>query len=255
MQLITEKISLPKERPPLARPRLIDLLKRSTEMYSTTIISGRTGTGKTLLASEFARHCGRRVTWYSVDAADKDPYFFLAYLRESLRQIRPDLRFPNLESLQQDYQTAELEQIAEEIIYELQETAVEESLLIVIDDLHLIYDEPWVLPFFRRFIPLLPANIHLLILARSVIPVPLWRMRSKQNLLTIDEGWLAFTQEEACRLFAARGLSERQAVDALRLSHGRASIINELANQMSQEEFYSSMETFTAQPWQYLSAA
>ena len=255
MQLITEKISLPKERPSFSRPRLIDLLKRSTEMYSTTIISGRTGTGKTLLATDFARHCGRRVAWYSVDATDKDPHFFFVYLRESLRQIRPALRFPPLETLKQDFQVAELEQLAESIIYELQETAAEEPLLIVIDDLHLIYDEPWVLPFFRRFIPLLPADIHLLILARSVIPVPLWRMRSKQNLLTLDEGWLAFTHEEASWLFAARGLGEKQAMDALRLSHGRASVMDELAKQMSQGELYTNVDSFTAQPWQYLSAA
>lgn len=254
MQLITEKISIPNERPPLSRPRLIDLLQRSTEMYSTTIISGRTGTGKTLLATDFARHSGRRVAWYSVDASDKDPHFFFAYLRESLRRIQPALRFPCLETLRQNFQIAELEQLAEAIIYELQETEAE-PLLVVLDDLHLIYDEPWVLPFFRRFIPLLPADIHLLILARSVIPVPLWRMRSKQNLLTIDEGWLAFTQEEASRLFATHGLGEKQAADALRLSHGRASVMNELAKQMSQGDFYPQVDSFATQPWQFLSAA
>lgn len=255
MQLITEKISLPTERPRLSRPRLLDLLQRSTEMYSTTIISGRTGTGKTLLAADFARHCGRRVAWYSVDATDKDPHFFFVYLQETLQRLNPSLRFPSLAPCQQDLQVAELEQLAEAIIYELQEATAEESLLLVIDELHLIYDEPWVLPFFRRFIPLLPPTVHLLILARSVIPVPLWRLRSKQNLLTIDEGWLAFTQDEASWLFTAHGLGEKQAMEALRLSHGRASVLDELAQQMSQEELYANVDPFIASSWQYLSAA
>jgi LuxR family transcriptional regulator, maltose regulon positive regulatory protein len=255
MQLITEKITLPTARPPLSRPRLIDLLKRSTEMYSTTIISGRTGTGKTLLASDFARHCGRRVAWYSVDATDKDPHFFFLYLWQSLRQINPTLRFPALARHPQELQVAELEQLAEAIIYELQELAEEEPLLLVIDDLHAVYDEPWVLPFFKRFISLLPTEIHLLILARSIIPVPLWRMRSKQNLLTIDESWLAFTHEEASWLFAAHGLGEKQAVNALRLSHGRASVMDEMAKLISQGELYAEIDSFTTQPWQYLAAA
>lgn len=254
MQLITEKILIPKERPPLSRSRLIELLGRSTEMYSTTIISGRTGTGKTLLATDFARHCGRRVAWYSVDATDKDPHFFFGYLLESLRQIRPSLQFPYLARLT-GCRDSDLEQLAEAIIYELQETEAVEPLLIVIDDLHLIYDEPWVLPFFRRFIPLLPSDIHLLILARSVIPVPLWRMRSKQNLLTIDEGWLAFTHEEASWLFATRGLGEKQALEALQVSRGRASIVDEMAKQMSQGEFYPEPVIYSTQPWQQLIAA
>ena len=127
MQLITEKILIPKERPPLSRSRLIELLGRSTEMYSTTIISGRTGTGKTLLATDFARHCGRRVAWYSVDATDKDPHFFFGYLLESLRQIRPSLQFPYLARLT-GCRDSDLEQLAEAIIYELQETEAVEPL-------------------------------------------------------------------------------------------------------------------------------
>lgn len=254
MYLISEKISLPKELPSFSRPRLLDLLGRSTEMYSTTIISGRTGTGKTLLATEFAHRCGCNVAWYSVDATEKDPQFFFAYLLESLRHVNPELRFPSLTLPPSICTVAELEKLAESIIHALEET-IKGPWLLVLDDLHLIYDEPWVLPFFRRFIPLLPDNIHLLILARSVIPVPLWRMRSKQHLLTIDEGWLAFTQEEAARLFATYGLGEKQALEALRMSHGRAATLEELARQMSEQEFYVMADSYTTQSWQYLSAA
>lgn len=255
MQLITDKISLPNERPHVSRTRLLELLRRSTATYSTTIISGRTGTGKTLLAVDFAYQCRRRVAWYSVDATDKYPRFFFRYLLESLRQIRPDLRFPSLATLGGTCAETGLEQLAESIIYELQEGEAAEPILLVIDDLHLIYDEPWVLPFFRRFIPLLPSDIHLLLLARSVIPMPLWRLRSKQNLLTLDEGGLAFTQEEATTLFAARGLGTKQALDALQLSRGRASVMDELARQMSHRTASDDMEAPSLQRWPSLVAA
>jgi len=89
-------------------------------------------------------------------------------------------------------------------------------LLIIIEDLHLIYDADWVVPFFHRLLPLLPADIHLIITCRSLPPAPLWRLRSKQMLRVIDENELAFTLKETARLFETYGLSEEHARIALR---------------------------------------
>ena len=80
-------------------------------------------------------------------------------------------------------------------------------LLMVIDDLHLIYDAGWVVPFFRRLLPLLPPEAHMLIIGRSLPPTPVWRMRSKQTLCLVEEAALAFTSQEAADLFAGYGLA------------------------------------------------
>jgi ATP/maltotriose-dependent transcriptional regulator MalT len=66
--------------------------------------------------------------------------------------------------------------------------------LVVIEDLHLVSDSDWLVPFFSRLLPLLPSEVHVLITSRSLPPAPLWRMRSKQSLVVIDEARCAFTR-------------------------------------------------------------
>jgi len=54
-------------------------------------------------------------------------------------------------------------------------------LPIVIEDLHLVCDTDWLVPFLDRLLPLAPREVHLLITSRTLPPAPLWRMRSKQT--------------------------------------------------------------------------
>jgi hypothetical protein len=86
MQLILDKLTLPFEQPRLSRPRLLGLLQSSLNSCTSTIINGRAGTGKTLLAADFARRSGRRVAWYKVNASDGDLRVFFPYLIESVRR-------------------------------------------------------------------------------------------------------------------------------------------------------------------------
>jgi LuxR family maltose regulon positive regulatory protein len=99
----------------------------------------------------------------------------------------------------------------------------------VIEDLHLVSDSDWLVPFFSRLLPLLPSEVHMLVTSRSLPPAPLWRMRSKQSLVVIDEETLAFTRPEAVALFASYGLSQDQASISLDHTHGRAAALDESA--------------------------
>ena len=103
-------------------------------------------------------------------------------------------------------------------------------LLIVLEDLHLVFDAEWVSPFFSRLLPLLPPDVHLLITCRSLLPTPLWRMRSKQQLCLIEEEALHFTFEEARLLCKSQGLSDFVAGLALKESRGKASTLNSIVN-------------------------
>jgi ATP/maltotriose-dependent transcriptional regulator MalT len=233
MQIILDKITTRCEQPRLSRARLLNTLHGSLANCTSTIINGRAGTGKTLLAADFARRSGRRVAWYKVDASDFDLQVFFKYLVASVQQWRPGFGH---EALMQLVQAATLEDIpllAEAFVYELLEQKGE-PLLIVIDDLHLVYDAEWVVPLFRRLLPLLPVEAHMLITGRSLPPAPLWRMRSKQTLCVIEEPTLLFTQLEATRLFSSYGLSEVQASAALKQTHGRASTLDVMARVLSE---------------------
>ncbi|MBA3767015.1 MAG: hypothetical protein H0W99_08515 [Acidobacteria bacterium] len=233
MQLILDKITIPADAPRIARVRLLNTLHGSLASCTSTIINGRAGTGKTMLATDFARRSGRRVAWYKVDASDGDLRIFFQYLIESVRRERPRFGCETLSRLLSETITLEdVPLLAESFVYELMESG-SEPLLIVIDDLHLVYDAEWVVPFFRRLLPLLPAEAHMLITGRSLPPAPLWRMRSKQTLCVVEESVMAFTEEEAKKLFASYGLREEQALSALSQTRGRAASLDRAAALLS----------------------
>ena len=104
-----------------------------------------------------------------------------------------------------------------------------EPLVLVIDDLHLIYDADWVIPFFHHLLPLLPAETHMLILGRGLLPAPMSRLRSKQQLFVITEQMLAFTQTEAEELFSGYGLGPGEASSAVKRTGGRAADLHAAA--------------------------
>jgi LuxR family maltose regulon positive regulatory protein len=233
MRFILDKITPPVEQPRIPREGLLNSLHSSLKACTSTIINGRAGTGKTLLAADFARRAGRRVAWYKVDASDNDLSIFFHYLTESVRRQRPDFGHKTLARLVEEIETVEdIPLLAEAFVYELLETSGP-PLLIVVDDLHLVYDAPWVVPFFRRLLPLLPAEAHMLITGRSLPPAPLWRMRSKQTLCVIEEPNLSFSAEETKKLFESYGLSEAQASAAHEQTHGRAAVLDAVARLLS----------------------
>jgi LuxR family maltose regulon positive regulatory protein len=221
MQLILEKITKPSSTPPFGRPRLTTLLRNNLDSCSSTVISGRAGSGKTTLASEFARNCGRPVAWYKVDAPDGEISVFFDYLAASIGEQRPNFDEDSIRSRAALATADEIPLLSERLVFELIEGR-DRPLLIVIEDLHLVGDTEWLVPFLERFLRLTPPEVHILITGRTLPPAPLWRMRSKQTLAVIDEATLAFTREEAVILFETYGLTRQQAYLAFDRTNGRA---------------------------------
>lgn len=220
MNLNPGKIAIPVKTPHLSRRRLLNVLQESVTSGCATIINGRAGTGKTMLATDFARRCDRSVAWYKVDATDTKLSIFLEYLVTSIGYERPEFGAGPLKQLSESLNELNLSRLVEAFVYELEREAG--PLLLVLDDLHLIYDADWLSPFFYRLLPLLPTEVHMLILGRGLPPAPLWRLRSKQRLVVINEPMLAFTQSEAEELFSAYRLNSKQAKFSLEQTGGRA---------------------------------
>jgi LuxR family transcriptional regulator, maltose regulon positive regulatory protein len=226
MELIVEKIVSPLELPRVSRKRLLKLLAQNLTCFGATVLSGRAGTGKTLLATDFARHCRRRVAWYKVEAPDADPRSFVRYLAASINIQYPGFAksIPELET--GPFDEANLPNLVNAFAYPLEQC---NSLLLVLDDLHLVYDSEWVVSFLSRLLTFTSPERHVLLLARSLPPAPLWRLRSKQALDVIEEAALAFTPSEAEELFAGYGRSAAEAGQAWEQTHGRAAALGALA--------------------------
>lgn len=232
--ILPEKLAAPAELPRVSRARLNGTLGESLTSCNSTIITGRAGTGKTMLARDFARLCGRRAAWYKVDAPDAELEVFFRYLCASVATARPGFGRKTMERLGSHVSAEDVPLMVEYLVYELLER--DEPLLVVVDDLHLVYDADWVVPFFRRLLPLLPPEVHVVLIGRSLPPAPLWRMRSKQTLCVLDEPALAFTQEEAEHLFESYGLPVWLAQSALEQTRGRASTLDRHARTMKVNE-------------------
>jgi len=244
-ELVAEKIAIPQLAMRFSRARLLALLEQSLRSCTATIISGRAGTGKTALALDFALNCDRAVTWYKVDAPEADLKSFLQYLVASIRRVLP---YFGVETLMPLIRTADADQISvltEAFVYELVE-GENKPLLIVIEDLHLVCDSEWLVPFFRPLLPLLPSNVHMLITSRTMPPAPLWRMRSKQTLSVITEEYLAFTRQEAIELFESYALSSEHATAALDHTQGRAAALARFALMLAATEKGVSSTAFPA---------
>ena len=229
LKLIADKIAPPAKLPRVSRSRLVRMLESSMAAGTSTIISGRAGTGKTSLALDFAQKCGRPVAWYKIDAPDADPQVFFNYLIRSVQKCRPGFGEKLLLPLLAVHVTDPSDRFADAFVYELAEAGSTGPLLIVIEDLHLVSDTDWLVPFFSRLLPLLPSEVHVLITSRSLPPAPLWRMRSKQSLVVIDEATLLFTRPEAIALFESYGLAPAQANIALDQTLGRAGALDDSA--------------------------
>ena len=225
---IHDKIAVPLTVPRISRAHLLKQLAENLCSANATILNGRAGSGKTMLALDFSRHVGRAVAWYKVDAVDNELRSFCEYLTAAIRRQRPSINANSLIELAATVGGDNVELLADALVFQISE-AKGEPLLIVIEDLHQVYDADWLVPLFRRFLPLLPSDVHVLITCRSLPPTPLWRMRSKQMLRVLDEAELAFTVDDAIDLFRTYGLGEDHARAAWNETNGRAATIAEFA--------------------------
>jgi ATP/maltotriose-dependent transcriptional regulator MalT len=184
-----------------------------------------------LLVSDFAGRCSRRVAWYKVDAPEVELQSFVQYLVAAVRTQHPGFGRKTLALLASGPTPGggAAAHVAESFVYEMTMLEASDPVLIVVDDLHLVYDADWLVPFFSRLLPLLPAESHMILVGRTLPPAPLWRMRSKQTLRVIDEAALAFTLPEAEALYQSYGLPAKHAAQALAETWGRAAALDALA--------------------------
>ena len=81
IHLFADKMRIPQFSSHISRPRLIELLRKSTAQNGATLVTGRAETGKSALAAEFAARYDR-VAWYQIDTAETDWNLFARYFAE-----------------------------------------------------------------------------------------------------------------------------------------------------------------------------
>src|SRR5438132_114114 len=118
---IHDKIAIPANVPRISRPRLLTLLTENLHSANATIVNGRARSGKTMLAADFARHVGRAVAWYKVDAADNDLRVFCEYLSAAVRSQRPAIDAATLIEFAAAVHSDFAELLADALVFQLTE--------------------------------------------------------------------------------------------------------------------------------------
>jgi LuxR family transcriptional regulator, maltose regulon positive regulatory protein len=207
--LLATKLYIPPPRPnAVPRPRLVARLNAGLGHdqgagRKLTLISAAAGFGKTTLLSAWVADCQLPVAWLSLDAGDSDPVRFLAYLIAALQTLAPGVGAGVLTALQAPQPPAQ-EALLTALLNDI--ATIPHAFLLVLDDYHAL-DAPPVDQVLTLLLAHMPPRMHLVIATREDPPLPLARLRARDQLTELRAADLRFTPDEtAAFLNQAMGL-------------------------------------------------
>jgi LuxR family maltose regulon positive regulatory protein len=191
--ILTTKLYIPRARPNLVqRPRLTKRLLAGMER-KLTVITAPAGFGKTTLLSEWIPQSERCVTWVSLDEGDNDPARFWAYFIAALQMVNADIGKKAL-VLFQSPQPPPIVAILTILLNEI--AGFPDCFAHVLDDFQVIQAQP-IHAAIQYFLEHIPPHMHLVISSRTDPPLPLGRLRARDQLNEIRSEDLRFTPEES----------------------------------------------------------
>jgi LuxR family maltose regulon positive regulatory protein len=198
--ILGDKLRIPRlSLATLRRRRLIDLIEQAAS-HRVTVVSGPAGAGKTVACGSWAcaTPAARRVAWLTLDADDREPARFWAYVQAALARadIEPADVARSLRDMPPDAFPLRLVEAAQ---------LLAEPVTLVLDDVHEIADGP-VLTGLDLLIRHMPPTLRLVLCGRCPPHLQLARLRVSGDLADVTAADLACTVEEADAYFAMLGL-------------------------------------------------
>ena len=243
--LLATKLLIPPVQPHLVlRSRLTDLLDGGLSR-KLVLLSAPAGYGKTTLLSEWIEksHVGPpRAAWVSLDEEDNDPARFWAYVIGAIETAEPNVG-KCVRTLLDSVSQCPIQMVLTTIInalsvlplspsprfvsstYRPEAPPKQESgridLILVLDDYHAIHARA-IHRAMTFLLEHLPPQVHLVIATRTAPPLPLARLRARDQLLELHGSDLRFRPEEITAFLRGTGLdlSEERIADLEALTEG-----------------------------------
>lgn len=202
--LLATKLYRPPPRPQgVMRPHLIERLTAGLHR-NLTLLAAPAGFGKTTLLSQWLDGCARPVAWLTLDASDHEPARFLAYLVAALQTVVPEFGAGLMAALLAPQAPTPAAAVMG-LINALATLA--QPVVLVLDDYHLVNAAP-VDAALGLLLAHQPPQLHLVIATREDPPLPLARLRARDQLTELRAADLRFTHLEAGALLSqTEGLS------------------------------------------------
>lgn len=201
--LLTTKLDVPQTRAVcVPRKRLFQRLDEGLD-HKLTLIAAPAGYGKTTLLAEWKRRQALPLAWLSLDEGDNEPSRFWTYVIAALQvvwegvggQARALLSMSSVSVSPSASapQRAPFDSIVATLINEL--ALCGHQVVLVLDDYHLIQN-----PVIHRSLAYLiahqPQGMQLYIASRAEPPLPIARLRVREQLVELRAADLRFTFDE-----------------------------------------------------------
>jgi LuxR family maltose regulon positive regulatory protein len=177
------------------RQRLLDHLTAYLDRR-LILVSAPAGYGKTAIMSHWLVSVDSAHAWLSLDEQDNDLATFLLYLVAAIRSAYHDAMVA-VELLLKAPTLLAPDRLADALLQDM--AALPSPLILALDDYHVI-KAPEVHALMARLVEHLTPNVHLALITRADPPLPLDRLRGRQQLGEIRADELRFSSEEALLL-------------------------------------------------------
>lgn len=158
-----------------------------------TLLCAPAGSGKTTLLTGWLAQCGYSAAWLTLDHGDNSLERFLAYLLAAIQAAAPGVGMA-AQAMLVAPSPLQIETFFNSLINDLDEYGAD--LILVLDDYHTVH-LPLIHDALNYLIYHLPENLRLVIASRSDPPVPLGRLRARNQLVEIRGTDLRFSFQEA----------------------------------------------------------
>lgn len=203
--LLQTKLDVPPLRANLlARERLLVALPQALGVR-LVLLSAPAGFGKTTLLATWCHDRlahGAAAAWLSLDESDNDPDRFLAYLIASLQQAVGAEALGNLAPAEPSVGGGET--ILTQVVNRL--ASLDRDVVLVLDDYHLI-GAPACHAAVAFLLDHLPPRVCVAIGSRADPPLPVARLRAREQLVELRAADLRFTPGEVQAFLAAGHLA------------------------------------------------
>ncbi len=237
------KLLPPRQMPEiLPRPRLTKKLQANLDA-PVTVITADAGCGKTTLVAEFVRRQARQTVWYQLDHTDADPFVFLGYVCQGIKNFAPafgDTILPYLSEATDDL-LVHPERAADLLLNEILES-IEQPFILILDDYHHIGQQTIVHKLVDRLLQYSSDTLHLIITTRDLPPLAIVRRRSQAMAMIISRDDLLFTDDEVRELFRTTlnlELKPEEISEYRERTHGWITAL-QLVRQITQQQIHSS---------------
>ncbi len=197
----------------VSRSHLIDRLQSGLAQHrSLTLVSAPAGYGKSTLVAEWSQQAGRPVAWLSLEEADDEPSRFCGYFLAALQQLDASLGKELsvvIHSGQLPPAAVLLSSLSNDLI------RANQKFILVLDDYQVI-QENYIHQVISGLTSSRLENLHLVLVTREDPPLPLARLRARNQLSEIRAQDLRFNLNEV-EAFLVKGMGLHLSRDELNL--------------------------------------